>query len=63
MKSLKEIKIKIEEMELEKNKLDFQYNNLSDSDDEDIVNHLVELDIEIYVLDKNIRLLYWILNE
>lgn len=62
MQSKGEIQFKINELKKEKSKLEFQYDNLSDSDDEDTINHLIEVDIEIYVLDKNIRLLKWILN-
>lgn len=62
MKSVEQI-----ERELIKSKealivLESRYNDLDGTDDEDMLDYLSDLDLEIYVLDKKIRLLNWVLK-
>jgi len=42
--------------------LESRYNDLDGTDDEDMLDYLSDLDLEIYVLDKKIRLLNWVLK-
>ena len=62
MKSIEEIQNKLDEMIKKKSRLESDYKILEDTDDEDMIYHLEDIDKEIYVLDKNIRLLSWVLN-
>lgn len=62
MKSVEQI-----EREIVKSKealivLESRYNDLDGTDDEDMLDYLSDLDLEIYVLDKKIRLLNWVLK-
>ena len=61
MKDTEQIQNKIDELKEKKLKLEQSYEYLEGTDDEDMINHLAEMDIDIYVLDKNIRLLTWVL--